>query len=95
MPETPLTTVRFSKDLMTRVVRACAYTNHSARAFVEECVEACLDLADCEGDALIVPNIVELVRRKRGKKSLVMDAATVKKLIREELTVRKSEKNRS
>ena len=56
---------------------------------------ACLDLIDGEGEALLVPNIVELVRRKRGKKSLAMDTATVKKLIREELAARKSEKNRS
>ncbi|MDR1192098.1 MAG: hypothetical protein LBK60_10625 [Verrucomicrobiales bacterium] len=67
MADTPETMVRFSKDLMKEVMRACDYTNHSAKAFIEECVRACLEQIDTEGDTVTVSDLVAMARRKKGR----------------------------
>ena len=67
MAESPETMVRFSKDLMKEVMQTCDYTNHSAKAFIEECVRACLEQIDGDGDLVPTSALVTMARKKKGK----------------------------
>jgi hypothetical protein len=83
MSETPETMVRFSKDLMKEVMRTCDYTNHSAKAFIEECVRACLEQIDAEGDLIPTSALVTMARQKKGKNTRTLEEI-VKQQVRDE-----------
>jgi hypothetical protein len=84
MAEIPETKVRFNKDLMKEVVRTCDYTNHSAKALIEECVRAFLEQINTEDTVVPVPALVVLVRKKMGRQTQTLKEA-VRELVREEL----------
>ncbi|MDR2463425.1 MAG: hypothetical protein LBD30_06560 [Verrucomicrobiales bacterium] len=87
MADTPETMVRFSKDLMKEVMRACDYTNHSAKAFIEECVKACLDQIDADGDLVTVSSLVAMARKKKGKTTRTLEEI-VRLQVQEEWSVK-------
>ena len=84
MVESPDTNVRFNRDLMREVVRTCDFTSHSAKAFIEECVKACLEQVKADGTIVPVPGLIVMMRKKLGKETQSLEEA-VRKMIREEL----------